>query len=243
MRPVQNHEDTAVYLQGLSSEISSVLLSRPDIGKEFKLLFSRALKDPPMAIARARRLLEVLVAQGLDRHDKPGLSNTKKLPCLLLSVGGGDDFPRFSAAGWCVAWEPGPSDPVTSHPKPRFPATLAGAWRGSQVPRTGHLPPEASFPRHAGWRGVWKPGPSDPVTPVNSSTRRAPCLNAPGSRPGHATSLRRPHSRHCRQLSPLTTRLPKNPLPPASFRNVAPFGKRSDRADLPRFYISQILCF
>jgi hypothetical protein len=82
MRPVQNHEDTAVYLQGLSSEISSVLLSRPDIGKEFKLLFSRALKDPPMAIARARRLLEVLVAQGLDRHDKPGLSNTKKLPCL-----------------------------------------------------------------------------------------------------------------------------------------------------------------
>src|SRR5208337_4508441 len=191
MRPVQNHEDTAVYLQGLSSEISSVLLSRPDIGKEFKLLFSRALKDPPMAIARARRLLEVLVAQGLDRHDKPGLSNTKKLPCLLLSVSGGDDFPRFSAAGWCV---------------------------------------------------VWEPGPSVPVTPVNSSTRRAPCLNAPGSRPGHATSLRRPHSRQCRQLSPLTTRLPKNPLPPASFRNVAPFGKRSDRADPPRFYISQILC-
>ena len=44
----------------------------------------------------------------------------------LLSVSGGDDFPRFSAAGWCVAWEPGPSDPVTSHPKSRFPATLAG---------------------------------------------------------------------------------------------------------------------
>ena len=48
----------------------------------------------------------------------------------LLSVSGGDDFPRFSAAGWCVAWEPGPSDPVTSHPKPRFPATLAGAGCG-----------------------------------------------------------------------------------------------------------------
>src|SRR5271157_4315049 len=135
---------------------------------------------------------------------------TCRLEFNLLSVGGGDDFPRFSAAGSRVAWEPGPSDPVTSHPKPRFPATLAGGWRGSQVPRTGHLPPEASFPRHAGWRGVWKPGPSDPVTLVNSSTQRAPCLNAPGSRPGHATSLRRPHGRHCRQLSPLTTRLPKN---------------------------------
>ena len=127
----------------------------------------------------------------------------------------------------------------------RFPAIFCG-WltrgvgAGSLGP--GHLPPEASLPRHAGWCGVWKPGPSDPVTPVNSSTRRAPCLNAPGSRPGHATSLHRPHSRHCRQLSPLTTRLPKNPLPPASFRNVAPFGKRSDRADPPRFHISQILC-
>jgi hypothetical protein len=121
---------------------------------------------------------------------------------------------------------------------PRHAGWCVGA--GSLGP--GHLPPEASLPRHAGWRGVWKPGPSDPVTPVNSSTRRAPCLNAPGSRPGHATSLRRPHGRHCRQLSPLTTRLPKNLLPPASFRNVAPFGKRSDRADPPRFHISQILC-
>ena len=95
----------------------------------------------------------------------------------------------------------------------------------------GHVAREASFPRHAGWRGVWKPGPSDPVTPVNSSTRRAPCLNAPGSRPGHATSLRRPHSRQCRQLLPLTIRLPKNPLPPASFRNVAP--RDDSRTELP----------
>jgi len=35
-----------------------------------------------MAIARARRLLEVLVAKGLARLDKLCLSNTKKLPCL-----------------------------------------------------------------------------------------------------------------------------------------------------------------
>ncbi len=127
----------------------------------------------------------------------------------------------------------------------RFPGIFCG-WlvRGVGAGPLGpsHLAPEASLPRRASWRGVWKPGPSVPVTPVNSSTRRAPCLNAPGSRPGHAMSLRRPHSRHCRQLSPLTTRLPKNPLPPASFCNVAPFGKRSDRTDPPRFYISKILC-
>src|SRR5271157_5843302 len=82
MRPVQNREDTAVYLQGLSSEISSVLDSQPELGKQFEILFSRALKDPPMAIARARRLLEVLVAKGLARLGKLGLPNTKKLPCL-----------------------------------------------------------------------------------------------------------------------------------------------------------------
>jgi len=63
----------------------------------------------------------------------------------LLSVGGRGNFPRFSATGWRVAWKPGPSDPVNSHPKPRFPAPLAGAWSGSQVPRPGYLPPEASF--------------------------------------------------------------------------------------------------
>ena len=124
----------------------------------------------------------------------------------------------------------------------RFPAIFCG-WLvrgvGARPLGPSHLAPEASLPRHAGWRGVWKSQVLRSRSPVNSSTRRAPCLNAPGSRPGHATSLRRPQ---CRQLSPLTTRLPKNPLPPASFRNVAPFGKRSDRADPPRFYISHILC-
>ena len=144
-------------------------------------------------------------------------------------------------------WRIWPSLPLTFRKwRRRFPAIFCG-WLvrgvGARPLGPSHLAPEVSLPRHAGWRGVWKPGPSVPVTPVNSSTRRAPCLNAPGSRPGHATSLRRPHSRHCRQLSPLTTRLPKNPLPPRSVRNVAPFGKRSDRTDPPRFYISQILCF
>lgn len=109
-----------------------------------------------------------------------------------------------------MAWKPGPSTPGTSHPKPRFPATLADMWRGSQVHRPPHLPPEVSFPRHASANGVSKPGPSGPVTPVNSSTPRAACLNAPGSRPGYHTSLRQPDCCRCRQLLPLTTRLPKN---------------------------------
>lgn len=82
MRPVQIRDDIAVDLHGLSSQISSVLHSDPELGKEFKILFSRALKDPPMAIARARRLLEVLVAKGLARLSKLGVQNTKKLPCL-----------------------------------------------------------------------------------------------------------------------------------------------------------------
>jgi hypothetical protein len=82
MCPIQIRDDIAVYLQGLSSEISSVLDSQPELAKEFKILFARAPKDPPMAIARARRLLEVLVAKGLARLDKLCLSNTKKLPCL-----------------------------------------------------------------------------------------------------------------------------------------------------------------
>ena len=98
----------------------------------------------------------------------------------------------------------------------RFPAIFCGRLTrgvGAMSLRPGHLPLVASLPRHAGWCLSWEPGPSDSVTPVNSSTRPAPCLNAPGFRPGHAKSLRRPHSRHCRQLSPPTTRLPKNPLP------------------------------
>ena len=79
---VQIRDDIAVDLHGLSSQISSVLHSNPELGKEFKILFSRVLKDPPMAIACARRLLEVLVAKGLARLSKLGLQNTKKLPCL-----------------------------------------------------------------------------------------------------------------------------------------------------------------
>ena len=102
----------------------------------------------------------------------------------------------------------------------QFPAIFCGwlAGRGSQVPRT-----RSHRLTHQ---------PDGPL----AATHRA-------ARPGHATSPRRPHSRYCRQLSPLTTRLPKNPLPPASFRNVAPFGKRSDRADPLAFHLSQILCF
>ena len=91
--------------------------------------------------------------------------------------------------------------------------------------------------------GAWEPGPSDAITPVNSSTRRAPCRNGSGARPRDATSPRPPHSGSCRQLSPLTTRLPKNPFPTGSFRNVAPFGKSLDRADPRAFHLSRILCF
>ena len=90
----------------------------------------------------------------------------------LLSVGCGDNFQRFSAAG------------------------LRG--RGSQVPRT----------RSHGLT-CQPDGPS--------------CRNATSHRTGHATSPRRPQSRDCRQLSPPTTRLPKTPHPPESFRNVAAF--------------------
>jgi Protein of unknown function (DUF2442) len=44
----------------------------------------------------------------------------------------------------------------------------------------------SEFPRPAGW--PWELGPSNAVTPVSSSGRQAPCRNALGTRPGHATS-------------------------------------------------------
>ena len=95
-----------------------------------------------------------------------------------------------------------------------------------------------------GWAGgAWEPGPADAVNRLTrqpdgplAATHRAPDPVMP-------QSPRRPQSRDGRQLSPPTTRLPKTPLPPASFRNVATFVNRSDRAEPPRFDISQILCF
>ena len=80
-------------------------------------------------------------------------------------------FPAIFCGWLLLGVEAKSRGPVISHPRPRFPATLTGVWPGSQVPRTGHLPPEASLSRHAGWRGAWKPGSSDPVTPVNPSIR------------------------------------------------------------------------
>jgi hypothetical protein len=52
-----------------------------------------------------------------------------------------------------------------------------------------------------------------------------------------------PIGRYGRELSAPITRLPKNPLPSAKFRNVSPFGKRLDHADPLVCHLSQILCF
>jgi hypothetical protein len=67
----------------------------------------------------------------------------------------------------------------------------ASSENPSNSPLTTYLPLVAAtisseFPRPAGW--PWELGPSNAVTPVSSSARQAPCRNALGTRPGHATS-------------------------------------------------------
>ena len=140
-----------------------------------------------------------------------------QMATILLSVGGGDDFPRFSAAGWCVAWEPGPSDPVTSHPKPRFPATLAGAGCGSQVPRTRshrltHQPDGPLASTHRAPDPVMPRRSAGPIAATAASSRLSPpdCQRTPFRQQVFATSRRSARGRTAH--------------------------------DPPRFYISQILC-
>ena len=118
-------------------------------------------------------------------------------PPSLLSVSGGDDFPRFSAAGWCVAWEPGPSDPVTSHPKSRFPATLAGAGCGSQVLRSRshrltHQPDGPLASTHRAPDPVMPRRFAGPIAATAASSRRSPpdCQRTPFRHEVFATSRR-----------------------------------------------------
>jgi hypothetical protein len=82
MRPGPKSDDAEERVRQLSREISPVLQSRLEVGQEFDLLFSKALEDPPMAIARARRLLEVLVTDCLIRLGKLDPASAKKLPSL-----------------------------------------------------------------------------------------------------------------------------------------------------------------
>ena len=158
----------------------------------------------------------------------------------LLSVGGRGNFPRFSAAGFRVAW--------------------------GQIPRLAHLPPKVSFPRPTDWCLACEPGPSNRSSPTRGLVSpphwlaRGVVARSLGS--GHTSSHLNPtgpsrqstglQTRSCQDAPPATSPPPalashhpiaKEPLPPPSFRGVAPFVKRSDRAGPPRFDISQILCF
>jgi hypothetical protein len=66
----------------LSREIARVLHPRSEIVQELDLVFDRSQDDPPMAMARARRLLEVLVTDRLSRIGRLGPPHTKKNPTL-----------------------------------------------------------------------------------------------------------------------------------------------------------------
>ena len=123
------------------------------------------------------------------------------------------DFLRLADGAWDRPLGSG----RTSHTTLRFPATLAGAGSGSQVPRTRshRLTHQPDGPRPLQHRAP------DPVMPCRAASQ----------------------SRLCRQLSPLTTRLPKNPLPPPSFRD-----RRAVRQEVgphtsnSLLHISEILC-
>ena len=53
MRPEHESEDVAAIMGKISREVSHILQPHPEVAAEFELLFSKALGDPPMAIARA----------------------------------------------------------------------------------------------------------------------------------------------------------------------------------------------
>src|SRR3954447_14257350 len=77
------------------------------------------------------------VLLSLPEVSSPRSGDTPRIPpSILLSAGGGDNFQRFSGAGWRRAYESASSNPVGSHPTACLPATLAGAGRKNQVPRT-----------------------------------------------------------------------------------------------------------
>jgi hypothetical protein len=96
VRPDPKCDDAAVIVRQLSREISPVLQSQMEVGEEFELLFSRALEDPPMAIARARRLLEVLVADRLALLGMLGPLHAKKASSLHKMIEKLTDAPPYS---------------------------------------------------------------------------------------------------------------------------------------------------
>jgi hypothetical protein len=161
-------------------------------------------------------------------------SRTTYLPWVAATIS--SDFLRLAGAGR------GSQAPRTRSPPTRGLASPPG-WLargvGARPLRPGHFPPEASRSRHAAGAGG---GSQAPRTRSHRLTHQPDGPLAATHRARNPVMPRRPHSRHSRRLSPLTTGLPKNPLPPGSFRIVAPFGKRSYLSDHIFSYITQILC-
>jgi len=137
-------------------------------------------------------------------------------PCFLFSAGGGDNFQRFSGAGRRGAWEPGSSDPIKYRPTARLHAAPAGAGSGCQIPRTRshRLTHQSDGPLAATHRVP------DSVKPRRHVGPMAAIVASSRLRPPDCQGTR----------------------PTPSLRDVAPFGKRSDRGDPLLLHLSQILC-
>ena len=92
-------------MKKLSEVISDLLSSRAELRTEFALLFANSSQDPPMAIARARRLLEILVVDRLAALGKLGPAKTGKPPSLYRRIETLTSVPPYSKelAGVCHA--------------------------------------------------------------------------------------------------------------------------------------------
>lgn len=71
-------------LRALHAKGAEVLPSHRDLQNELERLFQRSLDDPPMALARARRFVEVFVFDEFHRHESP--PHPPKLAAMIESL-------------------------------------------------------------------------------------------------------------------------------------------------------------